>query len=58
MPIEEEFEIPFLMKILTIPRQDGKQRVILLYIYDDPEEYMALPHKTLEAIKQVQIDYF
>jgi hypothetical protein len=60
MPIEEEFEIPAIMKILTIPRQDGKQRVILLYFcHPEPEEELALAlaQKTLDTIKQVKKDH-
>jgi hypothetical protein len=53
LPIEEEFEIPILMKILTIPRGDGKQRVMLLNLVFDVHDF-ALEQKTLDTIKQVE----
>jgi hypothetical protein len=45
-------EIPILMKILAIPRGDGKQRVILLNFLDVHD--VALEQKTLNTIKEVK----
>jgi hypothetical protein len=52
-PIDSEFKIPIIMEILTIPRQDGKQRVMLLSFFRNQE--LELAQKTLDTIMQVQI---